>query len=179
MADYDARTTSRPVVRRAPVRRATVADRDALVRMLARCSPTTRLYRFGGPRRDWPEPFLTSCLDDRSDHTAWVAVDPDDPRRVVALGTLVLPWDAEPGTADLSLLVEDGWQRQGVGGLLLAAILDRARALGVTALDYQVVTDQRWLVGWIGRASTVCRVSSDHDVLHVRAALIPVAAEVA
>jgi GNAT superfamily N-acetyltransferase len=155
------------------VRRATEGDRQALTRMLARCSGDTRYRRFHGPVKAFPEPYLTEALAGSPVHVALVASVPaeaaagtvddaaDDAAEgadgdaVVALASCRL---VAEGAAELGLLVEDGWQQRGIGGRLLRELADFAAQIGLRVLQAQLLAEQAWITGLLrryGRCETV------------------------
>ena len=50
------------------------------------------------------------------------------------------------GVVDLGVLVEDGWQRRGIGTWLVASLLVNARANGVTTVHADVLGDDRFIL---------------------------------
>lgn len=187
------------------VREATPADRPALVAMLERCSPETRVRRFGGHVHRWPEPFLTDCLDsppERHDALVLTATTTEDspgttpeaapaatpgatpgtttvttPATATGTTTLGLATAARlrEGVADISLLIEDAWQGHGLVHLLLGTLLDRAAARGVRRLAFQINADQTWLLALARPHLRVVGARVDGTVLLVEALLEPVA----
>ena len=111
------------------VRRAAAGDRPALERMLARCTGQTRYRRFHGPVSVFPERYLTEALSGSPLHFALVACLGDDAEGdgtvvdgTVVDGTVVALASCravDEGVAELGILVEDEWQRRGVGSDLL------------------------------------------------------------
>ncbi|WP_051837022.1 GNAT family N-acetyltransferase [Streptomyces sp. NRRL WC-3742] len=99
------------------------ADKAAALAMHGRCSPASLRLRYHGPVRD-ADRYLDHLLDARHGHSL-AATAPDG--RIVALGHLM--WD--DGEAELAVLVEDGWQRYGLGTALLRRLAAAARAAGV------------------------------------------------
>ncbi|WP_316525494.1 GNAT family N-acetyltransferase [Kitasatospora brasiliensis] len=98
-------------------------DRAAALAMHRRCSPATLRLRYHGPVRD-ADRYLDHLLDPRHGHSLAVSA-PDG--RIVALGHLM--WD--DGEAELAVLVEDAWQRHGLGPALLRRLSAAALAAGV------------------------------------------------
>jgi GNAT superfamily N-acetyltransferase len=151
------------------VRRAAERDRQALARMLVRCSGDTRYRRFHGHVSEFPERYLTEALSGSPVHFALVASTGDGAGdragdgAVVALASCRLGVE---GTAELSVLVEDAWQQLGVGGLLLREVVSYALATGLTTLTAQVLTDQAWLVQVLRRYGTCATVRAG-EVLDV------------
>ncbi|MEU1424198.1 GNAT family N-acetyltransferase [Kitasatospora sp. NPDC005751] len=107
------------------VRRADEGDREAALAMHGRCSPETLRRRYHGPVRD-ADRYLDHLLDAR--HGQTLTVEAAD-GRIVALGHLM--WD--DGSAEVAVLVEDDWQRRGLG-------LDLMRRMAALALEAGVET---------------------------------------
>jgi GNAT superfamily N-acetyltransferase len=135
------------------VRRAAPGDRQALTEMMDRCSPQTRYLRFHGHVAAFPARYLTEALAGHPDHVALVACA--GPGHVVALASCRAAGD---GTAELGVLVEDAWQRLGIGGALLGELVRHARRDGVPMLAAQVLGEQSWigrLLGGYGACESV------------------------
>ncbi|WP_329279926.1 GNAT family N-acetyltransferase [Streptomyces sp. NBC_01451] len=101
------------------VRRADASDLDAAKAMHARCSPRTLSLRYHGPMGD-ADRYLGHLLSPRYGRTLAVQTASG---RVVGLGHLL--WDGDE--TEIALLVEDDWQRRGVGGELLRRLVSMAR----------------------------------------------------
>ncbi|MEU1286416.1 GNAT family N-acetyltransferase [Kitasatospora sp. NPDC005856] len=99
------------------------ADRAAALAMHGRCSPAALRQRYHGPVRDAGR-YLDHLLDPRHGRS-YAVTAPDG--RIVALGHLM--WD--DGEAELAVLVEDAWQRHGLGLALLRRLSAEARAADV------------------------------------------------
>jgi GNAT superfamily N-acetyltransferase len=69
----------------------------------------------------------------------------------VCIGIGDLACDAA-GSADLAVLVEDAWQRRGVGSRLILALLDTARGYGVTRVHADVLGDGQFILPTLRRA---------------------------
>jgi len=170
------------------VRRAAAADREALARMFDRCMLETRYRRFHGPVKAVPERYLAEALSGSPFHHALVAC----PEPVVGLDT-----DKEPGrgpaqgqepgrapgadgivalascrmtgegAAELGLLIEDAWQRRGLGTRLLRYLVAHANRTGLRVLEAQLLPEQAWITGLL-RPYGTCRLRSTRDgVLNV------------
>jgi GNAT superfamily N-acetyltransferase len=146
----------------ASVRRATEGDRQALVRMLARCSGETRYRRFHGPVKLFPERYLTEALSGSPVHFALVASVPSASGAEGAAGEDVVALAScravAEGVAELGVLVEDAWQRRGIGDRLLRGMADFAARSGLRALQAQLLAEQPWIAGLLrryGRCETV------------------------
>ena len=86
--------------------------------MVGRCSGMTLYRRFHGVTDGVS--YAQQVLADAAGHDSYAAWSGD---RCVGLGNLHVRDD----TAEIGVLVEDGWQRRGVGTALLVALVRRAR----------------------------------------------------
>jgi GNAT superfamily N-acetyltransferase len=133
--------------RQVQVRRAVPGDRPAVEQMFGRCSLPTRYRRFHAPVRAIPARYLAEALAGSPFHYALVAwhedaTAPDPASRAVALASCRL---VEEGAAELGLLVEDDWQRQGLGRRLLRDLVAHADESGVRVLRAQLMAEQAWI----------------------------------
>lgn len=103
------------------VRRADTGDLEAAVAMHERCSSRTLTMRYHGPVGD-ADRYLNHLLSPRFGRTLAVQTASG---RIVGLGHLL--WDGDE--TEVALLVEDAWQRRGIG----AELLERLVALAVEA----------------------------------------------
>jgi GNAT superfamily N-acetyltransferase len=154
--------------------------------MLARCTGQTRYRRFHGPVTLFPERYLTEALSGSPLHFALVACLDEDAEGdgpvvdgpvvdgpvvdgPVVDGTVVALASCravDEGVAELGILVEDEWQRRGVGGYLLGEIVAYAARTGLRALQAQVLADQPWIVGLLRRHGP-CTTAGAGPALHV------------
>lgn len=104
------------------VRRADGDDLAAARAMHDRCSPRTLGLRYHGPVGD-ADRYLDHLLSPRFGRTLAVQTASD---RLVALGHLL--WDGDE--TEVALLVEDDWQRRGIGSELLGRLVALAVEAG-------------------------------------------------
>ncbi|MFD0313547.1 GNAT family N-acetyltransferase [Streptomyces flavalbus] len=104
------------------VRRADERDLDAAKEMHERCSKETLQLRYHGPVRD-ADRYLNHLLSPRFGRTLAVVTGSG---RLVGLGHLL--WDGDE--TEVALLVEDEWQRRGIGGELLGRLVAMAVEAG-------------------------------------------------
>lgn len=100
------------------VRRADQDDLDAALALHARCSERTLGLRYHGPVAD-ADRYLNHLLSPRFGRTLAVETASG---RLIALGHLL--WDGDE--TEVALLVEDAWQRRGIGSELLARLAELA-----------------------------------------------------
>ncbi|AQS70754.1 GNAT family N-acetyltransferase [Streptomyces pactum] len=104
------------------VRRADTRDVPAAKAMHERCSARTLGMRYHGPVGD-ADRYLNHLLSPRYGRTLAVQTASG---RIVGLGHLL--WDGDE--TEVALLVEDAWQRRGVGGELLGRLVAMAAETG-------------------------------------------------
>ena len=128
------------------VRRATAADLEPVLAMLGRCSRETLYRRFHGVTDGtaYARQLLTAPA---GHHTlgAWHG------EACVAIATLA----EGRGRWDVGVLVEDGWQRRGVGTSLLERLVGIARRLGIEVLDADVLAESPHVLRSLARIGTV------------------------
>jgi GNAT superfamily N-acetyltransferase len=125
------------------VLKATVSDTGAVVAMAARCSRTTLFHRFHG-FTDGAAYFTTLLREhpEHETHLAWC--------RARCIGLATLAANAEGG-ADLGVVVEDRWQRRGIGTRLVSSLLAGAGERGVVTLHADVLSDDMLLLHALSR----------------------------
>ncbi|MEV7197640.1 GNAT family N-acetyltransferase [Streptomyces sp. NPDC093510] len=104
------------------VQRAGTADIEAAKAMHERCSRRTLDMRYHGPVHD-ADRYLNHLLSPRFGRTLAVRTASG---RIVGIGHLL--WDGDE--TEVALLVEDDWQRRGVGGQLLGRLVTMAVEAG-------------------------------------------------
>jgi RimJ/RimL family protein N-acetyltransferase len=102
-------------------------DMERLQAFHLRLSPEAIRLRFHGYLRELPETLARRFTQvDGHDRVAFVAVT-DDPERIVGVGRY--DWQGN-GVAEVAFVVEDGYQRRGIGSRLQTTLLTSARARG-------------------------------------------------
>jgi GNAT superfamily N-acetyltransferase len=142
------------------IRQAVPDDRAALEAMLARCTPATRHGRFHAPVRSFPEPYLGEALAGRPEHFALVA---EHDGAAIALASCRIDPD---GGAELGLLVEDRWQRRGIGTRLLNRLIQHADNLCLRPMRAKVLAEQAWILR-ILRTHGTCQTAITGNALDV------------
>jgi len=99
---------------------------QSIADMVRRCSPGTLRQRLHGNVRQADASLLSALGMYRADHLSLIAVAAGQP---VGLATVVVE---APHTIEAAVLVEDAWQRHGIGSALAAAVCRVAAAEGYT-----------------------------------------------
>jgi RimJ/RimL family protein N-acetyltransferase len=114
-------------------------DREALRRLFYRLSPTSVYRRFMSPIHHPSERALDRLVDiDHHDREALAAVVDGEVVAVVRYAR-----GPRPEVAEVAIVVEDAWQRRGIGKLLLALLARRAREEGIRTFTATMVGDNR------------------------------------
>ena len=163
-------TRPRPAVRpvkppgSACIRLARPADRPLLEAMHRRCSPASRYHRWHAPLPELPESYLAGVLSGAAAHIALVAVSD---RQIVALASAVQHDDVW----ELGILVEDRYQRRGLGSALLAALLAEMPADSRRQLRVDLLVERAGLLRPLGRLGRV-RIDWQDETVHARIELV-------
>ena len=150
-------------------------DAPLFCRLWDRLSPETVYRRFHAPLRRPP-----------ADAHRLVEVDHDLREALVAVvgGEVVgvARYDrspADPGTADVAVVVEDAWQGVGVGRQLLGELTELAARRGVRSLTADVQADNDRMVGLLRRLLPGAVLTPQHGVYAVQSPVPSAAAPVA
>jgi GNAT superfamily N-acetyltransferase len=143
-------------------------DAARLAALYARCTPESRFGRFHGLLHELPSSYLREALTaGPALHEALVLETPANLLVALASGRRV-----EPGPAvEIGLLVEDGWQRRGLGTLLLTSLAARARGRSIRLLRCDILASRRRLVEVIRRTLGPVTLRWEGDEVHVEVRL--------
>lgn len=146
------------------VRSVRPSDRDAMRAAFGALSAETRYRRFHAhvselPGASWS--YLTQV--DGHHHVALVALLGG---RIVGVARFIR-LAPRPERAEIAFVIADLLQRRGLGRVLRAALLDRARALGVTSFQASVLPDSLGIRRLL-QASPLALVSDTGDRLVLR-----------
>ena len=133
--------------------------------MWERCSLATRLARFHAPVRHIPASYLETVL---SDPSASVVALPRRSGAVAALASLV---PGCGGSAELGVLVEDAWQRHGIGRQLVAHLIAAAPARQITELTASVLAQNATVADLLRRVPGEFSLTRDGATVNVRVRL--------
>ncbi|TWD73050.1 L-amino acid N-acyltransferase YncA [Kribbella amoyensis] len=149
------------------LRRATVDDAEAVVAMHERCSYESRTRRYHVPM-----PKLTArTARHLSAPAGGASVVAAIEGAVVGMATAA-PWEELDGTAmEIAVLVEDGWQGQGLGSQLLRRVIQEARLLGADRAVCMVQPENVAMLRTVEGLRMRTRVVQDGDSLMVTVAL--------
>ena len=139
---------------------------SAIGALWERCSLATRIGRFHAPVRDIPAPYLTAVLADPGASILAVREPAGD---VVALASLFR--SPGSGTAELGVLVEDAWQRRGIGRRLVAHLVVAAPARGITTLTAAILAGNAQVADLLRQVPGQFSIAGDGEVLNVRVRL--------
>jgi GNAT superfamily N-acetyltransferase len=155
-------TTATPTPSTSPrpsVRLATFEDTGALVRMHGRCSVDSIYRRYAAPLTRIDDRFARRLL--LAGNGALVATVGDE---VVGIASIS---SCENAIAEVALLVEDGWQRQGLGTQLLSGAARLARGQGASEVVLRSRTHSPALMSLAFASGLRARIRLDGDTVVV------------
>ncbi len=137
-----------------------------LLEMVGRCSPSSLFHRFHGITDGTAYVRHLVATSGHETLTAW------SDARCVGVATL-----ARSGCDhELGVLVEDGWQRRGIGTELLTRLVTSARARGIDEIVADVLGEDGFVLSALRRVGPVV-VTLEWGVYTARVALRPVLGE--
>jgi GNAT superfamily N-acetyltransferase len=137
------------------------ADADAVAAMHDRCSRATLFARYHAGTRTIPRRLLHRLLAPPRGRTVLGLIG----HQVIAVGQLINTND--PRVGEVSLLVEDDWQGQGVGAALLTHLVRTARAAGHAELFGWCLPGEPGLTKAAQRAGFPVSTRREDDLLRV------------
>src|SRR5437016_7453470 len=138
------------------VRAITPDDEPRLMALFRSLSPRTVYERFFSFRRLLPEEaHALANVDDR--RRMAVVAEVDDGQEPELIGVARYGPSNEGTTADIGLVVADGWQGLGLGSLLLEEILHAGEQRGIHEFSAEVLTDNRRALSLLARHTTITR----------------------
>jgi GNAT superfamily N-acetyltransferase len=138
-------------------------DEPRLMALCDRLSPRTLYERFFSVRRLRPEEAHAFANVDYRQRMALVA-EVDTGHEPELIGVARYGRSDEGATADLGLVVEDGWQGLGLGSILLEEILRAGEQRGITQFSADVLTENRRALTMLARHTAITRRTADHGV---------------
>lgn len=153
-SDVSAGRSAAPVVRLAGF-----ADTPALMRMHQRCSADSVYRRYGAPLTRIDDRFARRLLVNGGG--ALVATVGDEVVGIASVST------CEAGIAEVAILVEDGWQRRGLGTRLLSSAARLSRGQGADDVVLRSRTHNPALMSLAFASGLRARIKLDGDTVVV------------
>ena len=152
----------------APVRLRAIRpdDEPRLMALCHRLSPRTVYERFLSVRRLRPKEAHAFANVDYRRRMALVA-EVDTGHEPELIGVARYGRSDEEATADLGLVVEDGWQGLGLGSILLEEILRAGERRGITQFGADVLTENRRALTLLARHTAIMRRTASHGVASI------------
>jgi GNAT superfamily N-acetyltransferase len=144
------------------------SDKAGLVALFKRCSPESIRYRFLSKIKSLPKEMLERLLNvDGARQVALIVVRDEEPEeRIVAVGR----YNAEaerPQVAEVAFLVEDAFQKRGIGTLLLDHLAEIARQHGITHFSADVLVDNHLMLSVFRSAGYALTSHASYGVTHL------------
>ena len=145
------------------IRIATPSDGEKLRSRFARSSTKTIHRRFHTPFPEVPNWMVALMLDtDHRNKESLVAVAEEK-----VVGHAMYARLGAGAEAEMAIVVEDGWQSQGLGKSLLSELVDRARLRGVEGFVGEVLPENRPMLGLAARSFAGTGYAIEDGAYHV------------
>jgi len=141
-------------------------DGPRLMALCHRLSPRTVYERFFSFRRLLPEEAHALANVDYRQRMALVA-EVADGQEPELIGVARYGPGDEVTTAEIGLVVEDGWQGLGLGSILLEEILRAGEQRGIHQFSADVLTENRRARGLLARHTAITRRTASDGVTSI------------
>ncbi|MBU6244842.1 MAG: GNAT family N-acetyltransferase [Actinomycetales bacterium] len=142
------------------VRLARPHDSAAVAAMHERCSQQSRYQRYFTPMDTWREENLRRISGGHRGATLVATVGESD---VVALGNVFPAGDPQGSAAEIAVIVDDGWQRRGLGRAMLQHLIDVAGQLGFSSVRAYVLAENTGMLRLMASLDLDWAHRVDHD----------------
>ncbi len=161
-----------------------VSPQDALQlqALVARLSPEARRNRFHHPLRGLSAQSCERlCQADTHDHVAFVmTVGAPAQEQVIAEARYVVDLDGAGNSAEFALVVDEGWQRRGLGALAMQLLLRSAQESGLRWLHGDVLATNLPMQRLMQHCGFVCVPDREDDgLLHAETVVTAAAGSMA
>ncbi len=141
-------------------------DAPRLMALCDRLSPRTVYQRFFSPRRLRAEEADAFANVDHRERVALVA-EVDSGQELELIGVARYGLAEEAVTADIGLVVEDGWQGLGLGSMLLKEILQAGARQGIRHFRADVLTENRRALRLLARHTNIAQSTTSDGVTRI------------
>lgn len=142
------------------------ADAERLVALYDRLSRDTRYHRFFSAMQRLPPDWASFLANvDYRTRLALVVEAPENAGALIAVARYEPT--GEPDTAEVAFVVQDGWQRRGLGTLLFRELLRAAAANGIRRFRAWVLADNRRMLDLITRLGHVEQRTIEQGVVEL------------
>jgi RimJ/RimL family protein N-acetyltransferase len=145
-------------------------DRAAMLQAVEHMSAEARQLRFFAPKRSFSEAETDYYVNvDFVQHVALVAViDDHGAPRIAGGGRYIV---AAPGRAEVAFGIDNAFQGQGLGGILLGHLVALARDAGLRELVAEVLPENAPMLKVFRRSGLPMQRRTEDGVVHVSLAL--------
>lgn len=136
-------------------------DTTAVAAMHERCSEQSRYHRYFTPMDSWRQENLRRIS---GGHRGATLVATDGDGAVVALGNVFPVSLQDAGNAEIAVIVDDGWQRRGLGRRMLGHLIEVARQIGFTSVTAYVLAENTGMIRLLDSLGMPWQRRVDHDL---------------
>lgn len=140
-------------------------DGDGLVALFGRLSERSIYQRFFTARRSLPPSWVHMLTHVDYRRRMAIVAERDTSRGTTLVGVARYDVTEPADTAEIALLVEDAYQGQGLGTVLLHAIMDAGQAQGIRTFRVDVLAENRRMLGLLARETEIVSRSASEGVV--------------
>ena len=136
-------------------------DEPLMVELLGKLSPDSIYMRFLRPVETLPKELLfhLTHLDDQKSYALAAVINDKEKESLIAVARL--SHDPREKTTDFAIVVQDDWQRCGLGGFMLSELFEAGRRRGLSILSSVIDSTNRGVKQLLRK--TGCTVHYSHD----------------
>ena len=143
------------------VRLARPEDAEAVAAMHDRCSEETRYQRYFAPVSQWRENQLRKIV---GGHRGATLVAETEDGSLVGLGNVFPEKPDGAATAEVAVIIEDSWQGQGVGSVVLQRLIELARRWDFDEITALVLATNTVMIKVLEKTNLVWERDDDPDL---------------
>jgi len=140
------------------------ADDAELVALFHRLSERTVYHRFFAVRHSLPPAWVERLTRVDFQRRLAIVAELDDANGSRLIGVARYDVDDSPEAAEIALVVEDAWQGQGLGTILLHALMKAGEARGIRRFRVDVLSENRQMLRLLSRETEVVSRTTSYGV---------------
>lgn len=131
-------------------------DRETIQNGMSSLSVRSRRFRFFTPMSKLSDTLLHYFTEvDQHNHVAWIALAHDTPEHPgLGIARFIRIQD-QPTIAEFAVVIIDGYQKRGLGTILMAIIYLKGKTKGINVLRAFVLPENTVMIGWLRRLGAV------------------------
>jgi hypothetical protein len=131
-------------------------DRTILEKGMSSLSSQSRLFRFFSPIVKLSDEQLRYFIEvDQNNHVAWIAVSQNQPEQTGLGSARFIRSPYQPNLAEFAIVVIDGYQKRGLGVILMSLLYKLAMIKKIEILRASILLENTVMSSWLARLGAV------------------------